>query len=140
MKKLFALLMALCLMLCACAYAEETAEINWADVEEKAAQIEGQFAPIADLGVMVYIPSIFGSVELSDEQKQIINRKLHDLQEHIQSAPCVTVVFFQPDARKVGGTYRTVSGCVKKVNDTLAVLEMADGLSIPFQDILSLDE
>ena len=78
--------------------------------------------------------------ELSEEQKQIINRKLHDLQEHIQSAPCVTVVFFQPDARQAGGTYRTVSGCVKKVNDTLAVLEMADGLSIPFQDILSLDE
>ena len=45
MKKLFALLLALCLMLCACAYAEETNEINWADVEEKAAQIEGQFAP-----------------------------------------------------------------------------------------------
>ena len=78
--------------------------------------------------------------ELSEEQKQIINRKLHDLQEHIQFAPCVTVVFFQPDARKAGGTYRIVSGCVKKVNDTLAVLEMADGLSIPFQDILSLDE
>ena len=78
--------------------------------------------------------------ELSEEQKQIINRKLHDLQEHIQSAPCVTVVFFQPAARKAGGTYRTVFGCVKKVNDTLAVLEMADGLSIPFQDILSLDE
>ena len=69
MKKLFALLLALCLMLCACAYAEETNEINWADVEEKAAQIEGQFAPIADLGVMMYIPSIFGSVEVSDEQK-----------------------------------------------------------------------
>ena len=78
--------------------------------------------------------------ELSEEQKQIINRKLHDLQEHIQSAPCVTVVFFQPDVRKAGGTYRTVSGCVKKVNDYLAVVEMADGLSIPFQDILSLDE
>ena len=78
--------------------------------------------------------------ELSEEEKQIINRKLHDLQEHIQSAPCVTVVFFQPDARKAGGTYTTVSGCVKKINDYLAVLEMADGLSIPFQDILSLDE
>ena len=69
MKKLFALLMALCLMLCACAYAEETKEINWSDFEEQAAQIEGQFCPIADLGVMMYIPSIFGSVELADEQK-----------------------------------------------------------------------
>ena len=69
MKKLFALLMALCLMLCACAYAEETKEINWSDFEEQAAQIEGQFCPIADLGVMMYIPSIFGKVELADEQK-----------------------------------------------------------------------
>ena len=68
MKKLIALLMTLCL-LCACAYAEETTEMNWADVEEAASAIEGQFCPIADLGVMMFIPSIFGSVEVTDEQK-----------------------------------------------------------------------
>ena len=68
MKKLIALIMALCL-LCACAYAEETTEINWADFEEAASAIEGQFAPIADLGVMMFIPSIFGNAEVTDEQK-----------------------------------------------------------------------
>ena len=69
MKKLIALIMTLCLLCACCAYAEEAAEINWADVEEKASSIEGQFCPIADLGVMMFIPSIFGSVEVADEQK-----------------------------------------------------------------------
>ena len=78
--------------------------------------------------------------ELSEEQKQIISSRLYELQNCISSAPCITVVFFQQDKRKSGGAYRTVSGPVKKVNDYLGVLEMADGLSIPFQDILSLDQ
>lgn len=78
--------------------------------------------------------------ELSEEQKQIISSRLYELQNCISSAPSITVVFFQQDERKSGGTYRTVSGPVKKVNDYLGVLEMADGLSIPFQDILSLDQ
>ena len=68
MKKLLAIVMSLCL-LCACAYAEEPVEINWADVEEQASAIEGQFAPIADLGVMMFIPAVFGSAEVTEEQK-----------------------------------------------------------------------
>ena len=78
--------------------------------------------------------------ELSEEQKQIISSRLYELQNCISSVPRLTVVFFQQDDRKSGGTYRTVSGPVKKVNDYLGVLEMADGLSIPFQDILSIDQ
>lgn len=78
--------------------------------------------------------------ELSEEQKQIISKQLFDLQNSIPPAPCITVVFFRQDDRKPGGSYMTVTGTVKKVNEYLGVLEMADGLSIPFQDILSLDQ
>ena len=69
MKKLLALVMSLCLLCACCAYAEETVEINWSDVEEQASAIEGQFAPIADLGVMMFIPAVFGSAEVTEEQK-----------------------------------------------------------------------
>ena len=75
MKKLFALLLTLCLMAACCAFAEEAAEdnsepvINWADFEEAASQIEGQFAEIADLGLKMYVPAIFGTAEVSEEQK-----------------------------------------------------------------------
>ena len=67
MKKLLALVMSLCLLCACCAYAEETVEINWSDVEEQASAIEGQFAPIADLGVMMFIPAVFGSSEVTEE-------------------------------------------------------------------------
>ena len=50
MKKLLALVMSLCLLCACCAYAEETVEINWSDVEEQASAIEGQFAPMDDEG------------------------------------------------------------------------------------------
>ena len=78
--------------------------------------------------------------ELSEEQKQIISKQLYDLQNCIKSAPYITVVFFEKDRRKTGGTYRTVTGTVKKVDEYSRTLEMAEGLSIPFEDILSLDE
>ena len=78
--------------------------------------------------------------ELSEEQKQIISKQLYDLQNCIKTAPYITVVFFEKDRRKTGGTYRTVTGTVKKMDEYSRTLEMAEGLSIPFEDILSLDE
>ena len=55
MKKLFALMLALCLM-CSVAMAETATEINWADVEAAAAEINGVFIPI-DLGLQVWAPA-----------------------------------------------------------------------------------
>ena len=80
MKKLLALVMSLCLLCACCAYAEETVEINWSDVEEQASAIEGQFAPIADLGVMMFIPAVFGSAEVTEEQaKEALRLASHKL-------------------------------------------------------------
>ena len=41
--------------------------------------------------------------ELSEDQKQVISKALHDLQRRIKTDPGVTVTFFQPDERKSGG-------------------------------------
>ena len=56
MKKIFAILMALCLLI-GCAMAEE---INWADIEGTVAEsgIEGDFASISDIGLKMFIPSV----------------------------------------------------------------------------------
>ena len=48
--------------------------------------------------------------ELTEEQKQIISQSLSELQGRLKTDPEVTVVYFEPDARKTGGSYRTVSG------------------------------
>ena len=77
--------------------------------------------------------------ELTEEQKQEISKGLRELRERIKNDPAVTVTFFQPDDRKSGGAYRTVTGEAKKVDAYLGVLLLTDGTAIPFDSILSLE-
>ena len=77
--------------------------------------------------------------ELTEEQKQVISKCLHDLQKRIKIDPVVTVTFFQPDDRKSGGAYRTVTGNAKKVDEYLGMLLLTDGTAIPFDSILSME-
>ncbi len=69
MKKLFAALLSLCLILSAfAAFAEEEPTIvNWSDYETQAAEMEGQFATIGSTGLKMFIPSQFKDTEISDE-------------------------------------------------------------------------
>lgn len=78
--------------------------------------------------------------ELSEEQKAMISEGLRQLQARLKTAPGVTVVYFEPDSSKDGGAYRTLTGEARKVDDYLGVLEMSDGVRIPFDDILSLEQ
>ena len=77
--------------------------------------------------------------ELSEDQKQVISKALHDLQHRIKTDPVVTITFFQPDERKSGGAYRTITGTVKKIDEYLGMLLLTDGTAIPFDDIWSLE-
>ena len=77
--------------------------------------------------------------DLSEERKQELSRQLNALRARIKSDPAVTVVFFEPDARKAGGEYKTVTGIVKKIDPLRSVLELTSGTAIPFDDILSLE-
>jgi len=77
--------------------------------------------------------------ELTEEQKLILSARLRELQGAIRSAPAVTVLFFVPDARKAGGSYQTLQGRVKKIDEYSGLLELTDGTLIPFEDILGLE-
>ncbi len=69
MKKMFAALLSLCLMLsCIAAFAEAPAEvIDWSDYEAKAANEEGGFAEIGNTGLKMFVPARFQDTELSKE-------------------------------------------------------------------------
>lgn len=66
MKKLFALLLTLCL-LGSVAFANE---LTWASVEETASQIDGEFKDIAEVNAKIWIPAILQSVELNSEDEE----------------------------------------------------------------------
>ena len=70
MKKLFAVMMVLCVMLtAAAAFAGETAPtaVNWSDHEADAAKIEGQFANVGETGLRMFVPAEFKDTEIPKE-------------------------------------------------------------------------
>ena len=80
-----------------------------------------QFAPFAALtGYDELIDEADRPVErrvaLNDEQQAAINERLRLLEKHLREKPVVSVVWFEPDARKQGGSYRTLSGTVRRLD------------------------
>ena len=73
MKKLIAALMSLCLIFCAAAAFADEADvirINWSEYEAQAADMEGQFASIAQTGLKMFVPDEFKDTDLSEETLQ----------------------------------------------------------------------
>ncbi len=70
MKKLFALMLALCLMLGCTALAD--AEITWEQVAPMLEEIglTGEFVTFDEIAVKIFIPEGMNAVELSDEDRQ----------------------------------------------------------------------
>ena len=77
--------------------------------------------------------------ELTEEQKEAIGIQLRALRDRLKTDPQVSVTWFVPDSRKVGGAYKTVSGAARRVDETRGVLEMRSGAVIAFDDIISLE-
>ena len=76
-------------------------------------------------------------LELSEDEKAVIDGKLQMIQAHIKEQPEVTVTYFQPDEKKSGGAYVTVTGSAKKVDNVSKLLLLQDGRAIPIKDIHS---
>ena len=76
--------------------------------------------------------------ELTEEEKALLNLRLQELEERIASRPSVTLTCFQPDKRKAGGAYVTVTGQVKRIDHHEGVLMLAGGEHILIENILSI--
>lgn len=73
--------------------------------------------------------------ELSEDMKDMLDAKLAIIEQHIKEQPEISVTYFQPDEKKTGGRYTTVSGNVKKLDGVEHVIIMADGTKIPIGDV-----
>lgn len=77
-------------------------------------------------------------IELTEEEKSALDRKLRLLAEDPKAAP-VNLIYFSPDQRKTGGTYITITGQVSKVDPYLERIVMADGTAVDFEDVVQLE-
>jgi len=77
-------------------------------------------------------------VELTEDEKAILDRKLQELADRIASQPQVMLIYFQPDKKKAGGAYVSVTGRLKKIDDLEGTLVLVGGARIRIEDILEI--
>ncbi len=108
-------------------------------MEKRAAQFS-PFAAVSGHDEAIHETARFTDeqLELSEDEISTIDEKLHFLQAHIKEQPEVTVTYFQPDEKKNGGAYVTVTDSAKKIDEFEKVLILMDGTAIPIPNILSI--
>ena len=77
-------------------------------------------------------------IELTEDEKSLLDAKLQSLTDKIASHPLVTLTYFQPDKKKTGGAYICVTGQLKKIDDYEGVLVLMGGERILIEDILDI--
>lgn len=77
-------------------------------------------------------------IELTEDEKALLDAKLQKLADQIASHPLVTVTFFQPDKKKTGGAYVATTGQLKKIDDFEGTLVLLGGERIVIEDILDI--
>ena len=78
-------------------------------------------------------------IELNEYEQAVLDQRITLLQEHLKDLPEVTITYFQPDERKEGGKYRSLTGAVKKIDPYERQLVLADKSKIPIESILNLE-
>ena len=103
-----------------------------------------QFAPFAAL--TGYEESIEETARLTDRKRELseddieeINAKLNFIQEHINERPEVAITYFQPDERKEGGAYITVTGKVRRIDDVIKIIVFEDERILCFDKIFLIN-
>jgi len=104
-----------------------------------------QFAPFAaltgyDAAVKETARLTDRRIELSEEEKAALDAQLRLAAEHIGDGSEVTITYFQPDAKKAGGTYVDITGCIKKIDDVNRQITMCGGTVISIDEIIQLRE
>ena len=102
-----------------------------------------QFSPFAamvghDAAVLETARFTEEQMELTEDEKAIIDGKLQTIQAHIKEQPEITVTYFQPDEKKSGGAYVTVTGFAKRIDGVEQLLIMKNGVEIPIEKIIAL--
>lgn len=103
-----------------------------------------QFAPFAalsgyDAAVQETARLTERQMELDEEGLALMNEKLHALLEVIRDQPEITITFFEPDARKAGGAYVSVTGRIRRIDEVRRLIILTDRTKIAMDRICEID-
>lgn len=79
-------------------------------------------------------------IELDENCKAVLDGKLQNIQEQSDRNSVVSITYFEPDRKKAGGAYVTLTGCVKKIDEYERAVILTDGTQIPIDEIIEIEE
>ena len=108
-------------------------------MSERAARF-APFAAITDYEEMVLEEAreTENRITLDESALTLLNQKLTVLQKFSDQTAEVKVTYFEPDKKKSGGAYVTVTGTVKKIDPYKKLLIINPDRKIPIEDIFGL--
>lgn len=78
-------------------------------------------------------------VELDQYMKEKLNHKLQILVDKVKEEPKINITYFEPDDKKDGGAYITITGTVKKIDKYNKIILMKDYVSISLDEIIRIE-
>ena len=76
--------------------------------------------------------------ELDEDRKAQLNGQLQFIREHLGQKPECEITYFQPDEKKNGGSYVTVHGRIKKIDEYERRIIFTNGSSLPIERLFSI--
>ncbi len=103
-----------------------------------------QFMPFAALtghnaAVMETERMTDSRMELDEMKKEELNEHLQFIKEQLLQKPQISITYFLPDTQKNGGAYLTITGTVRKIEQTRHQVIMENGTVIPMDDIYEIE-
>ena len=103
-----------------------------------------QFAPFAAL--TGYEDAIEEAARLTDAPEELgedaqreLNDKLRLLMASAEQHPELTVTYFEPDTKKAGGRYVTLTDCLKRIQVVAQTIEFTSGKKVPLASVLDIE-
>ena len=78
-------------------------------------------------------------VELGESELEELNQTLLELSDRISQQPQAMITYFEPDKRKEGGVYITVSKEIKRIDEIEQAICFTDGSKISLSNIFSIE-
>ena len=77
-------------------------------------------------------------IELDEDSKAILDKKLQIVKEHMSELPEVTITYFKADDKKEGGSYITMCKQMKKIDFYEHIIVFRDNTRIQIKDIFDM--
>ncbi|MGN0635580.1 MAG: hypothetical protein ACI4I5_05095 [Acutalibacteraceae bacterium] len=77
-------------------------------------------------------------VQLDEDAIALLDEQLRQVVDRIREQPTVEMTFFQPDVRKEGGSYVTLTAQIRKLDPIARTLTTVQGRTVPIDSLVSL--